>query len=213
MNDGRMARPSQNIYSRNQSNEVAMYSPEPFLISSAALTSIFSFFFGGYFKEREQAYQLWIRFIGYEAVMDDEAEAKRLCAELESKERVFRQARGLLKILFLTILADCLVFHWYSYGYIHPHSPYFEADAFHSYIGFSTIIGIIVLINCIELIYIRAAWTRTARFPFLSLRHRVTGQDRVSELWRLLNCPALKQASFNAHRIPKRFYKDLETRS
>jgi len=187
-----------------------MYSPEPFLISSAALTSIFSFFFGGYFKEREKAYQLWIRFIGYEAVMDDEVEAKQLCAELESKERVFRQAKGLLKILFLTILADCLVFHWYSYGYLQPHSPYFEADAFHSYIGFSTIIGIIVLINCIELFYIEVAWARKSRFPYVGFRHRVTGQDRVSELWQLIDCPALKEESFNNHRIPKRFYADLE---
>ena len=190
----------------NQLQGVGMYSPEPFLISSAALTSIFSFFFGGYFKEREKAYQLWIRFIGYETVMDNEAEAKKLCAELESKERVFRQARGLLKILFLTILADCLVFHWYSYGYILPGSPYFEPDAFHSYMGFSTL----VLINCVELIYIRVAWARKSRFPFVGFRHRVTGQDRVSELWRLIDCPKLKEESFNRHRIPERFYKDLE---
>ncbi|MDH3359288.1 MAG: hypothetical protein OEL55_00310 [Desulfobulbaceae bacterium] len=187
-----------------------MYSPEPFLISSAALTSIFSFFFGGYFKEREKAYQLWIRFIGYEAVMDDESEAKQLCAELESKERVFRQAKGLLKILFLTVLADCLVFHWYSYKYIHPGSLFFEPDAFHSYIGFSSIIGIIVLINCIELLYIEVAFGRKKRFPFWRFRHRVTGQDRVSELWQLINCPALKEESFNKHRIPERFYDDLE---
>lgn len=187
-----------------------MYSPAPFLISSAALTSIFSFFFGGYFKEREKAYQLWIRFIGYEAVMDDEVEAKQLCAELESKERVFRQAKGLLKILFLTILADCLAFHWYSYGYIHPDSLFYEPDAFHAYLGFSTIIGIIVLINCIELIYIRVAWARLPHFPFWGFRHRVSGQDRASELWRLLGCPAMKEESFSKHRIPKRFYDDLE---
>ncbi|MDH3392942.1 MAG: hypothetical protein OEL66_02970 [Desulfobulbaceae bacterium] len=180
------------------------------MISSAALTSIFSFFFGGYFKEREKAYQLWIRFIGYEAVMDDEAEAKKLCAELESKERVFRQAKGLLKILFLTVFADCLVFHWYSYGYIHPDSLYFEPDAFHNYIGFSTIIGIIVLINCIELLYVGLAWGRKSSFPYWRLRHRVSGQDRVSELWQLANCPALKKEAFNRNRVPERFYDDYE---
>lgn len=187
-----------------------MYEPSPFLISSAALTSIFSFFFGGYFKEREEAYQLWIRFIGYEAVMDDEGEAKRLCAQLESKERVFRQARGLLRILFLTIFLDCVVFHLYSYRYIHPASPLFEPDAMHSYLWFSTIIGVIVLINCLELLYIQMAWTVSFTFPFVRLRHRVTGRDRVSELWRLFDCPRRKAEAFRRNRIPKNFYKDLD---
>lgn len=187
-----------------------MYEPSPFLISSAALTSIFSFFFGGYFKEREKAYQLWIRFIGYEAVMDDDAEAKRLCAELESKERVFRQARGLLRILFLTIFLDCVVFHLYSYRFIHPASSTFEPDALHSYIWFSTIIGAIVLINCLELLYIQIAWAVSFDFPFLRFRHRVTGRDRVSELWRLFDCPARKGERFRGSRIPRKFYRDLD---
>ncbi len=187
-----------------------MYEPSAFLISSAALTSIFSFFFGGYFKEREKAYRLWIRFIGYESVMDDDAEARRLCAELESKERVFRQARGLLRILFLTIFLDCVVFHLYSYRYIDPASPAYEPGALHSYVWFSTIIGAIVLINCLELLYIQVAWTVSFRFPFLRFRHRVTGRDRVAELWRLLDCPARKAEAFQANRIPRKFYRDLD---
>ena len=96
-----------------------MYHPSPFLISSAALTSIFSFFFGGYFQEREKAYRLWIRFIGYDTVIDEEEEAKRICAELESKNRVLQQAKGLLKILLLTIVADFLAFQVYSQKYLH----------------------------------------------------------------------------------------------
>jgi hypothetical protein len=36
-----------------------MYRPGAFLISTAALTSIFSFFFGGYYRERERAYRFY----------------------------------------------------------------------------------------------------------------------------------------------------------
>ncbi|MEJ2673404.1 MAG: hypothetical protein P8168_14665 [Deltaproteobacteria bacterium] len=44
-----------------------MYNPSPFLICAAALTSVFSFFFGSYFTEREVAYRMWIRMIAYNA--------------------------------------------------------------------------------------------------------------------------------------------------
>ncbi|MBW1753023.1 MAG: hypothetical protein JRJ46_07940 [Deltaproteobacteria bacterium] len=42
-----------------------MYKPTAFLISAAALTSIFSFFFGSYYKEREQAYWFWLTIVAY----------------------------------------------------------------------------------------------------------------------------------------------------
>jgi len=51
-----------------------MYKPGAFLISSAALTSIFSFFFGGYCRERECACRFWPMFVAYgkETPSDDE---------------------------------------------------------------------------------------------------------------------------------------------
>jgi hypothetical protein len=51
-----------------------MYKPTAFLISAAALTSIFSFSFGGYYKARERAYWFWLTIVAYgkEIVSKDE---------------------------------------------------------------------------------------------------------------------------------------------
>ncbi|MFC1524135.1 hypothetical protein ACFL6N_05020 [Thermodesulfobacteriota bacterium] len=187
-----------------------MYTPSPFLISSAALTSIFSFFFGGYFQEREKAYRLWIRFMAYNSEVDCEKQTHNLCAELESKDRVFRQAKGLLKILLLTLVIEYVVFHFYSLKYILETSPYFEPDALHTYICFSILIGIIVLINGFEMFYIVVAISISSRFPFFNFRRRVTGQDRLSMLWRKFNCHALKSPQYSSVKIPVKFYHDLE---
>ena len=73
-----------------------MYNPGPFLISSAALTSIFSFFFGGYFRERERAYRLWLMVVAYGKEIPSEKERIDICSELESRDRMFYQAKGLL---------------------------------------------------------------------------------------------------------------------
>lgn len=187
-----------------------MYTPGPFLISSAALTSIFSFFFGGYFKEREWAYRLWIRFMAYDADFGTEDEQKAICAELESKERVYRQAKILLILLLCTLLIEFVVFQFYSLKYITVGSPYHEPDAFNTYIYFNIIIGFIVLINAIELIFISVAIKRTSQFPYFKFRKRVTGQDRLSMLWCALHCNDKKKKDFRDARIPEIFYDDLE---
>ena len=161
-----------------------MYNPSPFLISTAALTSIFSFFFGGYFHERQKAYRLWIQYRAYGVERMTDQEKKILCSELEAKERVFRQAKGLLKILLFTLCIEFVVFQFYSWEYIMLNSPFYMPDAFHTYVWYNTIIGIIVLINCIEMLYIKVAVSRLNRFPYIKFRHRVTGQDRLSMLWR-----------------------------
>ena len=111
-----------------------MYEPGAFLISSAALTSIFSFFFGGYFRERERAYRLW----------------------------------------------------------------------------FNTIIGFIVMINCLELLYVRVAVDRTEKFPFFRIRNRVTGQERLSKIWMILGCSKLKTPEYAQNKIPRKFYDNKE---
>jgi len=187
-----------------------MYNPSAFLISSAALTSIFSFFFGGYFKEREKAYLLWIRYVGYESILDHQEEAKHLCAELEAKERVFRQAKGVLKILLLTIVADFFVFQAYSFPFVFAGEPWFRQENWHTYKWYSIIIGFIVMVNCLEMLYIRIAVETSCRFPFIRFRHRVTGQDRIAELWELFGCCRLKDAELNRNRVPDMFYKRME---
>lgn len=107
-----------------------MYKSAAFLISSAALTSIFSFFFGGYFRERERACRLWLMIVAY------------------GKE--------------------------------------------------------------IPLLYIRVAVDRTERFPFFRIRPRVTGQDRVSKIWMLLECSKLKTPEYSQNRIPRTFYDNQD---
>jgi hypothetical protein len=186
-----------------------MYNPSPFLISTAALTSIFSFFFGGYFHERQKAYRLWIQYRAYGVEILTEKEKKVLCSELETKERVFRQAKGLLKILLFTLCFEFIVFQFYSFKYIMVNSSFYQPDTLHTYIWFSAIIGIIVLINIFEMVYILVAVARSDTFPYFKLRRRVTGQDRLSMLWRMCDCKSLKNEEFSGNKIPEKFYKDL----
>jgi hypothetical protein len=191
-----------------------MYAPEPFLISTAALTSIFSFFFGEYFRQREEIYRLWIKVFAYDYRDSDEEtedEIKELCSFCESKERMFRQAKNLLRIMLLTLILCYVVFHFYSIKYFWPTSPLREVGAFHTYFWYSLIISIILLINCLEIMYIVFTLDTTDRFPFLKLRRRVTAQDRLSMIWQHYGCPGLKLPLHDRSRIPRKFYKDLES--
>ena len=185
-----------------------MYNPSPFLISSAALTSIFSFFFGGYFREREKAYRYWIRYLAYDVEHSCEEEIKSLCAEFESKERVFRQAKGLLMILLLTLFIEFVVFQFYSLPFIREGAPHYEPGAMHSYLWFCAMIGIIVLINFLEMLYIWVAVSPSSSFPYFRLRHRVSGQDRLAMLWQKFDCSQYKRADLNRNRIPEKFYDE-----
>ena len=187
-----------------------MYKPAAFLISSAALTSIFSFFFGGYFRERERAYRLWLMIVAYGKEISSEEERVDICSELESRDRMFYQAKGLLGILLLTIGLAYLVFQIYSFRYIFPSSPLYQPGAFTDYIWFNTIIGFIVMINCLELLYIRVAVDRIKKFPFFKIRKRVTGQDRLSKIWMILGCSKLKTPEYSQNKIPKTFYDNQE---
>jgi hypothetical protein len=184
-----------------------MYNPSPFLISSAALTSIFSFFFGGYFREREKAYSYWIRYLAYDVDFGCEDEVKSLCAEFESKDRVFRQAKGLLLILLLTLFIEFVVFQFYSLQFVRESSALYEPGAIHTYTWFCTMIGLIVFINFLEMLYIWIAVSPSKSFPFFRLRHRVSGQDRLAMLWQKLDCPAHKNKALNRNRIPESFYR------
>ena len=175
-----------------------MYKPAAFLISSAALTSIFSFFFGGYFRERERAYRLWLMIVAYGKELPSEKERIDICSELESRDRMFYQAKGLLGILLLTIGLAYLVFQIYSFCYIFQSSSLYQPGAFTDYIWFNTIIGFIVMINCLELLYIRVAVDRTEKFPFFRIRQRVTGQDRLSKIWMILGCSKLKTPEYSS---------------
>lgn len=190
-----------------------MYNPSPFLISSAALTSIFSFFFGGYFREREKAYRYWIRYLAYDVDLGCEDEVKALCSELESKDRVFRQAKVLLLILLLTLFVEFVVFQFYSLPFIQPSSPLYEPGAMHSYTWFCAMIGIIVFINFLEMLYIWVAVASSKSFPFFRLRHRVSGQDRLAMLWQKLDCPCHKSETLNRNRIPESFYRKYDSGS
>jgi hypothetical protein len=187
-----------------------MYRPAAFLISSAALTSIFSFFFGGYFRERERAYRLWLMIVAYGKELPSEKERIDICSELESRDRMFYQAKGLLGILLLTIGLAYLVFQIYSFCYIFKCSSLYQPGAFTDYLWFNTIIGFIVMINCLELLYIRVAVDRIEKFPFIKIRQRVTGQDRLSKIWMILGCSKLKTPEYNQNKIPKTFYDNQE---
>ena len=187
-----------------------MYKPAAFLISSAALTSIFSFFFGGYFRERERAYRLWLMIVAYGKEIPSEKERIDICSELESRDRMFYQAKGLLGILLLTIGLAYLVFQIYSFCYIFPSSSLYQPGAFTDYLWFNTIIGFIVMINCLELLYIRVAVDRTEKFPFFKIRQRVTGQDRLSKIWMILGCSKLKTPEYSQNKIPRTFYDNQE---
>jgi hypothetical protein len=187
-----------------------MYKPAAFLISSAALTSIFSFFFGGYFRERERAYRLWLMIVAYGKELPSEKERIDICSELESRDRMFYQAKGLLGILLLTIGLAYLVFQIYSFCYIFKSSSLYQPGAFTDYLWFNTIIGIIVMINCLELLYIRVAVNRIEKFPFFKIRQRVTGQDRLSKIWMILGCSKLKTPEYSQNKIPRSFYDNQE---
>lgn len=176
------------------------------MISITALTSIFSFFFGGYYRERERAYRLWLMFVAYGEKQPGNAEKVCICSELESRNRMFFQAKGLLVILLITIALDFIVFQCYSQPYISENSALYQPGAFKEYIWFSVIMGGIVMINCLELAYIQVAFNRTERFPFFRIRRRVTGQDRLSKVWMILGCSKLKTAEYGQQRIPKNFY-------
>jgi len=187
-----------------------MYEPGAFLISSAALTSIFSFFFGTYFRERERAYRLWLMIVAYGKEIPSKNEKIDICSELESRDRMFYQAKGLLGILLLTIGLAYLVFQIYSFYYIFQSSPLYQPGAFTEYVWFNTIIGFIVMINCLELLYIRVAVDRTEKFPFFRIRQRVTGQERLSKIWMILGCSKLKTPEYAQNKIPRTFYDNQE---
>ncbi len=187
-----------------------MYNPGAFLISSAALTSIFSFFFGGYFRERERAYRLWLKYVAYGKEVPSKNEKIDICSELESRDRMFYQAKGLLGILLLTIALAYLVFQIYSFHYILKSSSLYQPGAFTKYVWFNTIIGFIVMINCLELLYIRVAVDKTQKFPFFRIRQRVTGQDRLSKIWMIFGCSKLKTPEYAQNKIPRTFYENQE---
>lgn len=187
-----------------------MYKPAAFLISITALTSIFSFFFGGYYRERERAYRLWLKFVAYGGKRTNDEEKLCLCSELESRNRMFFQAKGLLIILQLTIFIDFVVFQYYSLPYIAQDSVLYQVGNFREYLCFSIIMGCIVLINFLELLYIQVAVNKTKKFPFFKLRRRVTGQDRLSKVWMIMGCSGLKTEEYNKNRIPKKFYDNQD---
>lgn len=187
-----------------------MYKPAAFLISTAALTSIFSFFFGGYYKEREKAYWFWLTIVAYGKELLSEDEKIDLCAELESRNRTFYHFKGLLGILLLTIAIAYLVFQFCSFSYIFTSSSLYEPGAFTDYVWYNTIIGVIVMINCLELLYIRIAVDKTEGFPFFKIRPRVTSKDRLSKVWMTLGCSKLKIPEYAINRTPQEFYDNQE---
>ena len=187
-----------------------MYKPSAFLISAAALTSIFSFFFGSYYKERARAYWFWLTIVAYGKEIVSKDEKIDLCAELESRNRMFYQLKGILGILLLTIAIAYLVFQLYSFNYIFKSSSYYVPGAFVEYVWYNTIIGIIVMINCLELLYIRVAVEKTKIFPYFLIRPRVTGMDRLSKVWMIVGCSKLKTPEYGKNRIPREFYDNQE---
>ena len=187
-----------------------MYDPAPFLISITALTSIFSFFFGGYYHEREKAYRFWLKYVAYRKELPAEDDCIEICAELEARDRMFFQAKGLLTILLLTIILAFVVFQVYSLPYVMKTGSLYEPSALRTYLCFNAIIGCIVMINCLELLYIRVAVEKKESFPYFSLRKRILGQERLSKVWMILGCSRLKSAEYNAQRIPKNFYDNQD---
>ncbi len=187
-----------------------MYDPAAFLISSTALTSIFSFFFGTYYAERQRAYELWLMFVAYGKEISQDQDKIDICAELESRDRMFFQARGFLGILLLTIALAYIVFQLYSFQYIFKSSPNYDPAAYSDYVWFNTIISFIVMINCLELLYIRVAICKSSSFPFVKLRQRVTGRDRLSKVWMLLECSQIKKRKYSSKQTPRAFYENQE---
>jgi hypothetical protein len=190
---------------------IVVYSPAAYLIAAAALTSIFCFFFGAFFQEREITYRMWIKYVAYGATLLSEDERKDFCAELESRRRTFYYFKGITAILLLTLIIEFVVFQFYSYGFIHPESPLYQPGALHSYRWYNTAIGVIVIINCVEILYMRVTAKLSKSFPYIKLRPRVEGRQRLAELWRLHECPRAKKPEFNKEGIPRYFYQDWES--
>ena len=71
-------------------------------------------------------------------------------------------------------------------------------------------IGAIVIINCLEILYMRVTADLLDKFPYIKLRQRVEGRARLAELWRLHDCPGVKKPEFDELRIPRYFYRNLE---
>jgi hypothetical protein len=189
---------------------MVVYSPAAYLIAAAALTSIFCFFFGAFFQEREITYRMWIKYIAYGATPLSGDERKDFCAELESRRRTYYYFKGITAILLLTLIIEFVVFQFYSYRFLDPGSPFYHPGAFHSYRWYNTAIGVIVIINCVEIIYMRVKAEYIGQFPYIKLRPRVESRHRLAELWRLHQCPKAKKPEFNKERIPRYFYKDWE---
>ena len=187
-----------------------VYSPAAYLIAAAALTSIFCFFFGAFFQEREITYRLWIKYIAYGAKPLSGDERKDFCAEMESRRRTYYYFKGITAILLLTLLIEFVVFQFYSYRFIDVRSSFYHPAAFHSYRWYNTAIGAIVIINCLEILYMRVTAELSKSFPYIKLRPRVEGRQRLAELWRLHECPKAKKPEFNKERIPRYFYKYWE---
>ena len=110
-----------------------VYSPAAYLIAAAALTSIFCFFFGVFFQEREITYRLRIKYVAYGATPLSGDERKELCAELESRRRTYYYFKGITAILLLTLIIEFIVFQFYSYPFVHFKSPFCHPGALHSY--------------------------------------------------------------------------------
>jgi hypothetical protein len=189
---------------------MVVYSPAAYLIAAAALTSIFCFFFGAFFQEREITYRMWIKYIAYGAEPLTGDEKKGFCAELESRRRTYYYFKGITAILLLTLIIEFVVFQFYSYRFIDPGSPLYHPGAFHSYRWYNTAIGVIVIINCVEIIYMRVKAEYLGQFPYIKLRPRVESRQRLAELWRLHQCPKAKRPEFHKERIPRYFYKHWE---
>ena len=68
---------------------------------------------------------------------------------------------------------------------------------------------VIVLINCLEMLYIRVGLTRLSHFPYFTLRWRVTGQQRLYMIWELLDCDSFKNQEQRQDLIPRKFYRAL----
>ena len=110
----------------------------------------------------------------------------------------------------MTLIIEFVIFQFYSLGYICPASPLYDPAAFHSYRWFNTGIGIIVIINCLEILYMRVTAVLLDRFPYIKLRPRVEGRERLAILWRLHDCAGAKRPEYNEQKIPKYFYKNSE---
>lgn len=184
-----------------------MYKPSAFLISAAALTTIFSFFFGAFFQERESTYRLWIKLVAYGATPLAGDEKKNLCAELESRRRTYLHYKVITGILLVTMIVEFIIFQAYSLRFADPRSHLYETGAFDNYVFFNTAIGVIVIASCLEILYMRLTINRLDRFPYIKVRKRVEGKDRLAMMWQMLYCRCSKRPEYDALKIPRYFYE------